>query len=166
VDEFQRIADVPQRKGATFTRNIVSLFNACSSGLHVVLSFSVAQQSTATALLPLELRSRAQTFPLLTLPPLTERDCRDFCEDLFGAFRDKPAPSSIFPFDDQSMSLVLNQLQETALSGVTPRLLMERFESTLFEVYEASSGRPELPIKRSVAEAALQALEERAGAGA
>lgn len=159
IDEFQRIADLPDRKRDAFAKSLVSLFNACPTGLHFVLSFSVAQQSTALALIPPDLRSRAATFPMLALPNLTRDDCLLFCEDLFDVFRIAPRSDRGYPFSASALGYIIDDLNERKSGVVTPRLLMERLEGVLFEFLDDTSGKPTLPIEVAAAKTMITRLD-------
>jgi len=161
VDEFQRVADVPLKRRDTFAKSIVSLFNSCPSGLHFVLSFSVAQQSIALDLMPPDLRSRASTFPMLTIPQMTKGDCLAFSIDLFGAFRAKPITEREHPFEPDGLEALIDDLLATTESGVTPRLLMERLEAVLFELYDASDGAPKQPVDRASTVQVISRIRDR-----
>jgi len=161
IDEFQRVADVPQRKRDAFSKSIVSLFNSCPVGLHFVLSFSVAQQSTALALIPPDLRSRASTFPMLMLPHLVKTDCMEFSRDLFDAFRTNPRPDREYPFTPEALESIVGDLEATTSGAVTPRLLMERLEAVLFEYYDVSAGKPSLPLNVDQTLGLLQTIRAR-----
>lgn len=161
IDECQRIADVPQRKRDAFAKSIVSLFNSCPSGLHFVLSFSGAQQSTALALIPPDLRSRAGTFPMLSLPNLTREDCLTFSRDLFETFRIEPHTDGRFPFTESALEQIVDELEESSAGAVTPRLLMERLESVLFELLDTSNGDPALPIEPATAAEMMARIRSR-----
>lgn len=161
IDEFQRVADVPQRKRDAFSKSIVSLFNSCPAGLHFVLSFSVAQQSTALALIPPDLRSRASTFPMLMLPHLTGADCMEFSRDLFDAFRTTPRQDREYPFTVEALESIVGDLEASTSGAVTPRLLMERLEAVLFELYDASGGKPSLPLPADQTLHLLKAIRAR-----
>lgn len=161
IDEFQRVADVPQRKRDAFAKSIVTLYNACPAGLHFVLSFSVAQVATATALLPPDLRSRAATFPMLTLPFLDHDACEEFCRDLFAAFREAPSESREFPLLPGALTAVLGEIDRRASGTITPRTLMEGVEAVLFEIYDRSGGHPSLPLEAATVAKAIASLRER-----
>jgi len=161
IDEFQRVADVPQRKRDGFSKSIVSLFNSCPAGLHFVLSFSVAQQSTALALIPPDLRSRASTFPMLMLPHLSKSDCLAFSCDLFDTFRTAPRPEREYPFTPEALESLVDDLEASTSGAVTPRLLMERLEAVLFEHYDTSGGEPALPIAANQVVHLLNAIAAR-----
>jgi hypothetical protein len=161
IDEFQRIADVPPRKRDAFAKSIVSLFNVCPVGLHFVLSFSVAQQATALALLPPDLRSRASSFPMLTLPHLGKQECIEFARDLFDAFRATPRLDRDYPFSQDSLAAIVDQLEQDSSGAVTPRLLMEQLESVLFEVYDVLGERLQLPLRREAVSEALSSIAAR-----
>lgn len=145
VDEFQRVGAVAARKRDAIGRNLVSLFNSCAAGLHLVISSSVAQQSTAIALVPEDLRSRANTFPMLELTPLSDDDGLQFCRDLFLAFR-HGSHSSEFPFTTDSLSEAVTFARQLGGGRLTPRVLMQQLETTLLDTADASSVS--LPITR------------------
>src|SRR5438105_2344997 len=119
VDEFQRTADLPTRKRDAFAKALVSLFNASTAGLHLILSFSVAQQETVAQLIPPDLKSRAGAFPMLALPYLTPEDAALFCTDLFTAFRsDENNGDAYHPFTRDSLSLILKRVDKVCSSRV------------------------------------------------
>lgn len=138
VDEFQRVGAVPSRKRDAIGRNLVSLFNACAAGLHLVISSSVAQQSTAITLVPEDLRSRANTFPMLELTPLSDEDGLLFCRDLFGAFRDG-SHSQDFPFTADSLGQAVLLARQLGGGRLTPRVLMQQLETTLLDSFDAAT---------------------------
>lgn len=158
LDEFQRIADIPQRKRDSFAKSIVSLFNACPRGLHLVLSFSVAQQQTAMNLLPPDLKSRASTFPMLALPHLSVEEAVIFCQDLFASFRTIARPDPEYPFEPASLKKVVEMIFHDSSGMLTPRVLMEKVDSILFEAYDMAGDNLQLPIT----EADLKSLTSRA----
>jgi hypothetical protein len=147
IDEFQRVADIPDRRREAFLKAMVSLFNACPSGFHLVLSFSVAQQNAVTALLPEDLQSRAATFPMLALPFLSEEDGFHFLVDLFAAFRDEESAQP-HPFTEEALREIVHATS-CDVGRITPRRLMETAQSILFEIYEAAHAQLSLPIGRN-----------------
>jgi len=162
IDEFQRVADVPVRKREAFAKSIVSLFNSCPVGLHFVLSFSVAQQSMALALLPPDLQSRAKTFPMLMMPQMSREDCFTFSEDLFDAFRIQARAERSFPFTAEALNHVIADLEDDGRGVATPRLLMERLETVLFEVFDTSQGSEMiLPIEVDTASSVMARIRSR-----
>jgi hypothetical protein len=146
IDEYQRIADVTPRKRDAVARGMVSIFNACTSGLHLVLSFSVAQQTSVRGLIPPDLESRAATFPILALPFLSEADGVLFLEDLFAAFRSSENESAAFPFESAALAYIVARAMELTAHRLTPRKLMEYAGSLLFDIHERTEGQPTLPI--------------------
>lgn len=160
VDEFQRVADVPARRRVDFAKGLVSLFNSCPTGLHVVLSLSVAQQATAVSLVPPDLRSRATTFPMLMLPQLGHQDCLDFSRGLFKVFRLSPRDEPDFPFSPHALEFLVSNLEAHTSGFITPRVLMQRLEAVLFEVYD-SSCPIQLPLDEAAVHTAIDALAAR-----
>lgn len=163
IDEFQRIADIQPKKRDALAKGLVSLFNACPSGLHMVLSFSVAQQSTVDALLPADLLSRAATFPLLALPFLDHDDARVFLTDLFARFSADPQANPHFPLTSESIDLVIYTATEASNGRLTPRILMEAIGGALAELYEASPTAPVLPVSSTALDPALREWAQQRG---
>lgn len=166
VDEYQRLADVKTRRREGISQALVSLFNACPTGLHLILSLSVAQQSAALALLPQALRSRASTFPLLTLPFLSHDECMQFVRDLLGVFRLPGNQDGYFPFTEASLAGVVGHAELRLSGAVTPRSLMETLSRFLLEIYMATSGEPPVPLSWETAEAFLVRLSNEDDNGA
>jgi bacteriophage exclusion system BrxC/D-like protein len=146
IDEFQRVADLPPKKREALLKSIAALINSCPSGLHIMLSFSAAQQSAVAALLPPDLRSRASTFPMLTLPYLDKASTEVFFRDLFSAFRCENRPSPEWPFSGDALRALCNLLHESCNGRLTPRVVMERAGDALFKIYDRSDGKPTLPL--------------------
>jgi len=146
VDEFQRIADLPQRKRDALLRAVVSLFNSTPLGLHLVLSFSVGQQSVVEALLPGDLRSRANTFPILALPYLTVSDAVTFAQDLFSAFRQGESADRSYPFTSEALEVLVVAIERDVHGRITPRTLMETIGNLLYELVVDSPGPLSLPV--------------------
>jgi len=159
VDEFQRIADLPARKRESLLKAMVSLFNACPAGLHLVLSFSVAQQATVAALLPPDLQSRAMTFPMLTLPFLSRADAVDFLQDLFKNFQIQPQSLKTHPFLPDALDAVVEHAESNSV-GLTPRKLMELTGELLFNLYDENDGNPAIPLTSDAVIGALNSQKE------
>lgn len=146
IDEFQRVADLAPKKREALLKSIASLINSCPSGLHIMLSFSAAQQSAVSAILPPDLRSRASTFPMLTLPYLDEASTEVFFRDLFSAFRCGEGLSAEWPLAPDALPAMCRLLHESCNGRLTPRIVMERVGEALFRIFDRSEGRPTLPI--------------------
>ncbi len=159
IDEYQRTADLTPRRRESLSQGFVSLFNKCTAGLHLVLSFSVAQQSAVAALIPQALRSRASSFPMLSLPFLTKEESVQFVSDLLAAFRvSDNEPSKLFPFTQESFQLIMSHVESSSKSGITPRYLMEVLSQLLFGLYDMANGEPRLPLQPRECKAALEQL--------
>jgi len=159
LDEYQRIAELVPRRRESLSQGFVSLFNKCTAGLHLILSFSVAQQSAVSALIPASLLSRASLFPMLSLPYLTKEESGQFISDLLAAFRfDGQNRDKCFPFSDDAFDLVLDSVESLSKAGITPRSIMEILSQLLFVLYDASNGDPDLPIRLRECESALEQL--------
>lgn len=159
IDEYQRTAGLPRAKRDVLGRSLVTLFNECPVGLHLMISSSVAQQAVASALLPPDLSSRATTFPMLALPNMSTDDCERFCRDLFAAFRATGFPES-YPFDDAGLRRTVALVAET-LAVITPRKLMQAVEQLLLIALDQSSI--DLPITAPAVDSLWKA---RSSAGA
>lgn len=160
IDEYQRTADLTPRRRESLSQGFVSLFNKCTAGLHLVMSFSVAQQSAVSALIPQALRSRASLFPMLSLPFLSKEDSTQFVADLLAAFRvSNKTEVELFPFTPESLQVVMNHVEASSRSGITPRYLMEVLSQLLFEVYDAANGEPGLPLRPQECKAGLERLQ-------
>jgi len=160
VDEYQRTADLTVRKREAFAKGLVTLFNSCTSGLHLVLSFSVAQQETALHLIPQDLRSRARGFPVLALPYLDRANALAFCHDLFSAFRSDAVGSAAAPFTPESLELVIKAVETTSAERVTPRVLMELLSAVLLEIRDSTPSEDHivLPLSPETVAATLSTI--------
>jgi hypothetical protein len=163
IDEFQRTAAMPAKKRDGLAKALVSLFNACSAGLHLVLSFSVAQQDAALQLLPPDLQSRARAFPMLSLPYLDTGNAELFVKELFDAFRagevrnDEP----YMPLSRAGLGMIASQSHKATSGRLTPRVLMETLSAIFLDIYDRNEGSAvELPIDSAQVATALESLDK------
>lgn len=162
IDEFQRIADLSERKRESLLKSFVTLFNRCTRGLHMVLSFSVAQPETVSSLLPPDLRSRANTFSILPLPFLSLEDARIFLRDLLASFRDTSLSKDYFLADDApALDSLLDYAAQKSAGRLTPRVLMEVCDRILFEAYDTHIAEFGSGVSVGQMKSKIMAAEER-----
>ncbi len=146
IDELQRVGSLRQERRAVLFRNLAALFNHCPKGIHLFLSFSVAQQDSMLNLIPEDLLARSRTFPILALPYLTREGAKEFVTDLLSLFHARREHPVGYPFSPQALDRVLENVVKEKEGRVTPRALMEAFGGVLQQSYMRTGGTEHLPL--------------------
>jgi hypothetical protein len=166
LDEFQRIASVRPALREEINTGLHSTFNACPTGLSMVLSFSGRPERDFPAWFSPELRDRIGRTKVIILPPLRSDEALEFVRDVLAQFRSLEAYGAdpYFPFTDAACRAVIDEVAETA--ELKPRAIMQAFDAVLRET-EADIQAGDLDVitptvaKRILAESlSLTASEE------
>jgi hypothetical protein len=133
LDEFQRIGQLPARVRDEINTGLHSTFNACPSGLSIVLSFSGKPEKELPAWFTSELRDRIGRTKVMVLPPLQPEDAVEFIRDVIAELRtleayDKPP---FFPFDEPAVRFIIDEVNRS--EDLKPRSLMHAFNAVLLE---------------------------------
>lgn len=132
VDEFQRIAKTRGNAVADINAGLHSLFNACPTGLSIVLSFSgPPDENRLPGWFSPELRDRIGATRALVLPPLHPAQAESFVQEIIAHFRDPNVgiSSAYFPFSRESCRAIISFLSER--TTLLPRTIMHAFNAVL-----------------------------------
>ena len=143
IDELQRVETAGKRTILDVNAGLHSLFNACPTGLALVLSFSGRpRQATLPSWLSSELKDRIGITKVMIMPPLERTDALRFVTDVLAHFRlpHSEPPSPLFPFTHEACSAILDYIQINA--ELRPRFIMDAFDAVL------QKADPELEAQR------------------
>jgi hypothetical protein len=157
LDEIQRIAKLPPRVRLEISAGLHTLFNACPSGLMMILSFSGQPSAELPDWFSPELADRIGETKVMVLPPLQVADARIFLKDVLRAHRPKATEGDDFaPFTHEAVDVVIARVAQAG--DIRPRALMQAFGAVL------EMGEPELKagsIQAIGRDLASRALRER-----
>lgn len=133
LDEFQRIEKLPARVRDEIGVGLHSTFNACPTGLSIVLSFSGRPQERLPDWFSSELRDRIGRTKVLVLPPMVTDQALEFLRDVLSHLRtlegwDAPP---YFPFTEETCRFVITEIQRA--EELKPRAIMHAFNAVLQE---------------------------------
>lgn len=133
LDEFQRLGRTSAMVVREVNGGLHSLFNACPTGLSMVISFSgKPDPKKLPDWLGQELRDRIGATRVLVLPPFQEKDALQFIREVLANFR-KPglaAPHEYFPFTKQACERTIAFLAKKK-TELRPRTLIHAFNAVL-----------------------------------
>lgn len=166
LDEFQRIASVRPALREEINTGLHSTFNACPSGLSMMLSFSGRPEKEFPAWFSPELRDRIGRTKVIILPPLRSDEALEFVRDVLTQFRtlESYGVDPYFPFTEAACRAVIDEVAENA--ELKPRAIMQAFDAVLRETeadIQAKDMETITPAiaKRILAESiSLTAIEE------
>ncbi|MCZ7577047.1 MAG: DUF2791 family P-loop domain-containing protein [Dehalococcoidia bacterium] len=145
LDEFQRIAQLPEKRRLEVNSGIHTWFNSCPDGLSILLVYSIGVASTIKHLVSPEVLSRvSQTFEL---PALTEPESVEFVEGLVASAAESGDSRGIF--EHEGVVETVHRLAEDSAGRLTPRRLMLGFTTIL----EDALSEGAFPIGREFAAA-------------
>ncbi len=130
IDEFQRIGELTPRLMREINVGLHTYFNANSTGLELVLSFSFGRQDNLRFMLSEELRSRAE-LQTISLDTLSQDEAIEFVQDLLSQFRLKEASDPLGPFSPEAAQETIRFIARS--KALTPRRLMLYFNQVLQE---------------------------------
>jgi hypothetical protein len=130
LDEYQRIGELREKVRSDINAGIHSLYNANSTGMELLLTFSFGNQENVMYFLSSELKSRVE-LQNIKLDLLSKSEAVEFLRDILAQFRIKNNEYWAFPFSpDAIMELVTIISEEKAL---TPRRIMQYADHVLME---------------------------------
>ena len=131
IDEFQRVQHTGKNAILDVNAGLHSLFNACPSGLSLVLSFS--GQPDPKSLPPWfsrEMKDRIGVTKVMLLPPFQRAEARAFVEDILKHFRlTGRGGSDLHPFTAESCEAIFDYLENNG--NLRPRFVMDAFNVVL-----------------------------------
>jgi hypothetical protein len=133
LDEFQRVERLPPRVRDEISVGLHSTFNACPTGLTMILSFSGRPDERLPAWFSSELQDRIGRTKVLILPPLLPEEALDFVRDVLTHLRSIEAwdTSPYFPFTEATCRSIIAQIQQS--EELKPRALMHALNAVLQE---------------------------------
>ncbi len=140
LDEFQRVGRCSPAIAREINAGLHSLFNACPSGLTMVLSFSGSPEGGRLPdWLSPELRSRIGATKVMVLPPFQPDEAMRFLREIFARYRTPQfqAPNPYFPFTTEACEYVIDFLHKK--TQLRPRMIMHAMNAIL----EAADSRLE-----------------------
>lgn len=133
LDEFQRIGQLSARARDEINIGLHSTFNACPSGLSIILSFSGRPEKELPDWFTRELRDRIGRTKVMVLPPLQPEEAVEFIRDVMSELRtleayDKPP---FYPFEESAVRFIIDEVRRS--EDLKPRSLMHAFNAVLQE---------------------------------
>ena len=158
LDEFQRIERSGTRTITEINAGLHSTFNACPTGLSLVLSFSGKPRSNLPSWFSPELRDRIGRTKVMVLPPMPSREALTFVKDVLAQSRSPSFnhASPFFPFSKDACKTIIEEIADKG--DIKPRAIMQAHDAVLSEA-DQRIEEGELDIIDP--EFAMKVLEER-----
>jgi hypothetical protein len=133
LDELQRIDDLPPRVRKEINTGLHSTFNACPTGLSMILSFSGRPTTTLPDWFSAELKDRIGRTKVMILPPMQPEDALKFVKDLLSHARpqEHAEVNPYFPFTEHTCRVIIDDIQRH--SELKPRAIIQTFDAVLAE---------------------------------
>lgn len=161
LDEYQRIGVLAPRPRDEINTSLHTYFNAHSTGLELLLSFSFGRKDNVGYLLSQELKSRAHPLAI-SLDVLTARESLAFFRDLLAEFRLRQDDRWAYPFSPAALEAIIEHIHDR--KSLTPRRLMVYANHVLLEsqVARESGSLGELgvaEVRRYLADPRLREID-------
>ncbi|MDE0271732.1 MAG: hypothetical protein OXP11_11060 [Gammaproteobacteria bacterium] len=133
LDELQRIDQLPPRVRHEINTGLHSTFNACPTGLTMILSFSGHPTESLPEWFSPELKDRIGRTKVLILPPMDTNDALTFVRDVLQHSRsiDDQSVDAFFPFTEESCRTIIDDIKDHG--DLKPRAIMQAFDAVLRE---------------------------------
>ena len=133
LDELQRIDQLPLRVRHEINTGLHSTFNACPTGLTMILSFSGHPSERLPEWFSPELKDRIGRTKVMILPPMDRNDALKFVRDVLQHSRPEgePNPEPYFPFTEETCRTIVDDI--TDHGDLKPRAIMQAFDAVLRE---------------------------------
>jgi len=133
LDEFQHVENLPAGVRREINTGLHSTFNACPTGLSIVLSFSGRPQDTLPAWFSPELRDRVGRTKVMILPPMRAEEAMEFIKDVLKHLRTLESfdAEPFFPFTEETCRFIIDDIQRE--EELKPRAIMHAFNAVLQE---------------------------------
>lgn len=142
LDELQRIDQLPPRVRHEINTGLHSTFNACPTGLTMILSFSGHPSESLPEWFSSELKDRIGRTKVMILPPMDRNDALKFVRDVLQHSRPEegPSPEQYFPFTEETCRTIIDDI--TDHGDLKPRAIMQAFDAILREAdMDIETGR-------------------------
>lgn len=133
LDELQRIDQLPPRVRHEINTGLHSTFNACPTGLTMVLSFSGHPSESLPEWFSPELKDRIGRTKVLILPPMDTNDALRFVKDVLHHSRsiEHQSAGAFFPFTEETCRTIIEDIKDH--DDLRPRAIMQAFDAVLRE---------------------------------
>jgi hypothetical protein len=134
LDEFQRIEKLPTRIRDEIGVGLHSTFNACPTGLSIIMSFSGRpEERRLPDWFSKELQDRIGRTKVLILPPMVTDQAMEFVRDILKHLRTLEGwdAAPYFPFTEATCLYIVNEIQRS--EELKPRAIMHAFNAVLQE---------------------------------
>ncbi len=133
LDEFQRIEITGSKTTDEINTCLHSIFNSCSNGLSLFLSFSGAPRKTLPSWFSRELKDRIGITKVVVLPPMSTDEALVFVQDVLTHARPEGFTSSslYYPFSESACKTLISEIKN--VSDIKPRAIMKAFHEVLEE---------------------------------
>jgi hypothetical protein len=152
VDEYQRVGELPPKTLKEINAGLHTYFNANSTGLELMLSFSFGRFDNVKYLLSSELKSRAEV-ETIKLDVLKTDEASEFMQDLLSQFRVQSDVDWAYPFTPAAIRLMIQQVAKQ--KTITPRRLMKYGDHLLSKCVMLSDNRKAIEIGADLVQAWL-----------
>lgn len=151
LDEFQRVAVLPNRGKEAVLSHLRTVFSRNSSYFSVVLAAFSRMEKSAMELLPAELRTLMGARPAVSLPEMDDKEALEFILERFKHFRSpgyRGGPAA--PFGERTLRAVIGHI-----AGIDrgARLIPRTLFQALTWIYDAEplNGKPEMDPDHALA---------------
>jgi hypothetical protein len=133
LDEFQRIEKLPPRVRDEIGVGLHSTFNACPTGLSIIMSFSGRPAERLPDWFSRELQDRIGRTKVLILPPMVTDQAMEFVRDVLSHWRTLEGwnAAPYFPFTEEACHFIVSEIQRS--EELKPRAIMHAFNAVLQE---------------------------------
>jgi hypothetical protein len=126
VDEFQRINSSPLRNREGVLANLRSVFSANGTYFSAVLAVTSRIESSASSLLPPELRTLTGVKPAISLPGMSKEEAKEFIAGRFACFRPAGYNGDPFaPIGEDGIESIVTRIAESGDDRLIPRTLLQ-----------------------------------------
>ena len=132
IDEVQRVEDLGTAAQRSMLSGLVGVFNRCSTGLTLLLSYTgEPQEKGLPEWIPEDLADRIGLERPMLLPPLRSDEALLFVRDLLARFRlpEYGHLDAYFPFTKEAIDDLVGALERKG--DLKPRALMEALDASL-----------------------------------
>ena len=132
LDEFQRVADASPRVLREINSGLHSTFNACPSGLTLVLSFSGTPARNLPSWFSPELRDRIGVTKVMVMAPMNHASALTFVRDVLRRYRPEGhsyMDNPYFPFTQAACERIIDWI--SGHTELKPRSIMQAFNEVL-----------------------------------
>ena len=130
IDDFHEIEGLKADYRNAIRHGLNSIFNNCPEHFCLVLAFTSRGISAIKGLLSKALMERLPLAPYVSIPPMSNKEAKDFIIDLLRHFRSKKTPpDDYYPFSSKSIDDIIDFTRKRGT--LLPRNVMLSFDVVL-----------------------------------